>query len=114
MIQTLNLILLTSVEFGGMRKNLKKLLDTENKDLFIKLYESWCYNPASTFSLCLVAEAYYHAYDLVCAFASLEITVNFLIEIDKLVQLIESPIFTGNLICWFFLQVATHPHNLQK
>jgi len=94
MIQTLNLILLTSVEFGGMRKNLKKLLDTENKDLFIKLYESWCYNPASTFSLCLVAEAYYHAYDLVCAFASLEITVNFLIEIDKLVQLIESPIFT--------------------
>merc|ERR1712137_228592 len=95
MVQTLNLILLTSVEFATMRKNLKNLLNSEHKTLFIQLYKSWCHNPASTFSLCLIAEAYDHAYELVCKFAELEITVGFLVEIDKLVQLIESPIFTG-------------------
>lgn len=30
--------------------------------------------------------------------AEIEVTVDFLIEIDKLVQLIESPIFTCNII----------------
>jgi vacuole morphology and inheritance protein 14 len=95
MIQTLNLILLTSVEFVEMRRNLKDLSNAEHKSLFVELYKTWCYNPAATFSLCLIAEVYHHAYDLVCAFASLEITVNFLIEMDKLVQLVESPIFTG-------------------
>uniref|UniRef100_A0A7S4IQF6 Vacuolar protein 14 C-terminal Fig4-binding domain-containing protein n=1 Tax=Vannella robusta TaxID=1487602 RepID=A0A7S4IQF6_9EUKA len=78
-----------------MRENLKDLLNSEHKTLFIRLYKSWCHNPASTFSLCLIAEAYDHAYELVCKFAELEITVGFLVEIDKLVQLIESPIFTG-------------------
>ena len=95
MVQVLNLILMTCIEFSGMRKKLRNLLATEHKNLFIRLYKSWCHNPASTFSLCLVAQAYDHAYDLVCKFAEMELTVNFLVEVDKLVQLIESPIFTG-------------------
>lgn len=95
MVQTLNLILLTSIEFADMRRSLKDLLNSEHRKLFVRLYKSWSHNPASTFSLCLIAEAYDHAYDLVCKFSELEITVNFLVEIDKLVQLIESPIFTG-------------------
>ena len=98
MVQMLNLILLTSIEFSDMRNNLKDLLNSEHKNLFVRLYKTWCYNPASTFSLCLIAEAYGHAYNLVCQFSELEINVSFLVEIDKLVQLIESPIFTGKII----------------
>jgi len=62
--------------------------------LFTALYKSWCHNPVSTFSLCLLAQAYEHAANLLQSFADLDITVNLLIQIDKLVQLIESPVFT--------------------
>ncbi|XP_061556335.1 protein VAC14 homolog isoform X2 [Phycodurus eques] len=37
---------------------------------------------------------YKHAYDLIQKFGGLEVTVDFLMEVDKLVQLVESPIFT--------------------
>lgn len=72
------------------------------------LFRSWCYNAVATFSLCLLAQAYEQAYNLlqilydVPSFlnhannnsAELEMTVNMLIQIDKLVQLLESPVFT--------------------
>ena len=45
-------------------------------------------------SLCLLAQAYEQAYNLLQIFAELEMTVNMLIQIDKLVQLLESPVFT--------------------
>jgi vacuole morphology and inheritance protein 14 len=48
----------------------------------------------ATFSLCLLAQAYEHATQLVFKFADLEVTVTLLMEIDKLVQLVESPVFT--------------------
>jgi len=43
--------------------------------------------------LCLLAQTYEHASHVVFKFADFEITVNTLMEIDKLVQLLESPIF---------------------
>jgi len=48
----------------------------------------------SVFSLCLLAQAYEHASNLLHIFADLEITVPMLVQVDKLVQLIESPVFT--------------------
>ena len=67
----------------------------------------------ATFSLCLLAQTYEQAYQLLqvlyvsvyqsgllktvltnCTSADLEMTVNMLIQIDKLVQLLESPVFT--------------------
>jgi vacuole morphology and inheritance protein 14 len=48
----------------------------------------------ATFSLCLLAQAYEQAYNLLQIFGELEMTVNMLIQVDKLVQLIESPVFT--------------------
>ncbi len=45
----------------------------------------------AAFSLCLLAQAYEHASNLLTIFAELEITVALLIQIDKLVQLLESP-----------------------
>ena len=62
--------------------------------MFGVLYRSWAHSPASLLSLCLLCQAYEHACEILTCFAELEMTVNFLLEIDKLVQLLESPIFT--------------------
>jgi len=95
MVQTLNLIMLTAVEFYDVRAYLKNIgSDLEHKELFIILYRSWAHSPASLLSLCLLCQAYEHSCQLLTKFADLEMTVNFLLEIDKLVQLLESPIFT--------------------
>ncbi|RWS20978.1 protein VAC14-like protein [Leptotrombidium deliense] len=64
MVKTLNRILLTSPEL-----------------------------PVATVALCLLTKNYKHACDLLMLFGDLDITVEFLTEIDQLVQLIESPIF---------------------
>lgn len=105
--QTLNLILLTSRELLEVRQILQSVSSESAKgagkgngkgqsgaDLFIPLYRSWCHNPTATLSLCLLSRMYEQATYLINSFAEIEITVGFLVEIDKLVQLIESPIFT--------------------
>ncbi|KAF8524585.1 vacuolar protein 14 C-terminal Fig4p binding-domain-containing protein [Hysterangium stoloniferum] len=95
MVQKLNIILITSPELLEFRKRLKNLETRQDgQALFTTLYRSWCHNPVAVFSLCLLAQAYEHASNLLTIFADLEITVSFLVQIDKLVQLIESPVFT--------------------
>ncbi|KAI8836478.1 vacuolar protein 14 C-terminal Fig4p binding-domain-containing protein [Chytriomyces cf. hyalinus JEL632] len=94
MIQTLNIILVTAPELSDLRRRLKNLDSRDGLLLFAVLYRSWCHNPVSTFCLCLLSQAYEHASTLLQTFADLEITVQFLIQVDKLVQLIESPVFT--------------------
>ncbi|CAL1588150.1 unnamed protein product [Knipowitschia caucasica] len=94
MVQTLNTILLTSAELFQLRNQLKDLRTTESCALFCCLYRSWCHNPVATVSLCFLTQNYKHAYDLIQKFGDLEVTVDFLMEVDKLVQLIESPIYT--------------------
>ncbi|KAM9780202.1 protein VAC14 homolog [Neosynchiropus ocellatus] len=93
-VQTLNTILLTSAELFQLRNQLKDLRTQESRALFCCLYRSWCHNPVATVSLCFLTQNYKHAYDLIQKFGDLEVTVDFLMEVDKLVQLIESPIFT--------------------
>eukprot|EP01126_Amoeba_proteus_P056280 TRINITY_DN7057_c0_g1_i4.p1 TRINITY_DN7057_c0_g1~~TRINITY_DN7057_c0_g1_i4.p1 ORF type:complete len:267 (+),score=44.22 TRINITY_DN7057_c0_g1_i4:434-1234(+) len=92
-IQILNLTLLTAAEMLEMRNDLKSLSTPESKDLFIALYKSWCYNESAVFSLCLLSQMYEHACHLIMKFSEFEMTVETLVEIDKLVQLLESPIF---------------------
>ncbi|CAG8589814.1 12652_t:CDS:10 [Acaulospora morrowiae] len=94
MVQNLNSILITSPELSDLRKRLKNLETRDGQMLFTALYKSWCHNPVATFSLCLLAQAYEHAANLLQNFADLDVTVNLLIQIDKLVQLLESPVFT--------------------
>ncbi|XP_061837224.1 protein VAC14 homolog [Nerophis lumbriciformis] len=94
MVQTLNTILLTSAELFELRNQLKDLRTAESGALFCCLYRSWCHNPVATVSLCFLTQNYRHAYALIQRFGDLEVTVDFLVEVDKLVQLIESPIFT--------------------
>ncbi|RCI00210.1 hypothetical protein CU098_002673, partial [Rhizopus stolonifer] len=94
MIQNLNIILITSSELSDLRKRLRNLELKDNQRLFNTLYRSWCHNAVAAFSLCLLSQVYEHAANMLQIFAELEITVNMLIQIDKLVQLLESPVFT--------------------
>lgn len=64
MVQNLNSILITTPELSDLRKRLKNLETKDGQMLFTALYKSWCHNPVSTFSLCLLAQAYEHAANL--------------------------------------------------
>ena len=67
--------------------------ENDNINLFISLFYCWSNNPVATFSLCLLSQAYDLSAKLILKFAEVDITVGFLMQIDKLVQLIESPVF---------------------
>ncbi|KAJ4303608.1 hypothetical protein N0V90_002507 [Kalmusia sp. IMI 367209] len=94
MVQNLNNNLITAPELADLRRRLRNLDSRDGQSFFVSLFKSWCHNAVATFSLCLLAQAYEQAYHLLQIFADLEMTVNMLIQIDKLVQLIESPVFT--------------------
>ncbi|CAH1116528.1 unnamed protein product [Phaedon cochleariae] len=93
MVEHLNMILLTSSELYDMRSRLKDLKTEDCRSLFCCLYDTWCHNPVATVALCLLTQSYSHVCDLIKLFGNLEVTVEFLTEIDKLVQLIESPVY---------------------
>lgn len=96
MVRTLNLILLTSSELFELRTTLRNITDPKSALLFECLYRCWSHCPVSTLSLCLLSQCYQHVRELVILFGDLEITMEFLVELDKLVQIIESPIFACN------------------
>lgn len=94
MVQNLNNNLITAPELADLRKKLRTWDNRDSQILFVTLFRSWCHNAVATISLCLLAQAYEQAYNLLQTFADIEMTVNMLIQIDKLVQLLESPVFT--------------------
>ncbi|KAG6030180.1 hypothetical protein E4U41_000159 [Claviceps citrina] len=94
MVQNLNNNLITAPQLAEVRKRLRNLETKDGQTLFVALFRSWCYNAVATFSLCLLSQAYEQAYNLLQIFGELDMTVNLLIQVDKLVQLIESPVFT--------------------
>lgn len=97
MVQNLNNNLITAPELAELRKRLRNPDSRDGQIFFVALFRAWCYNAVATFSLCLLAQSYEQAYHLLQVFADLEMTVNMLIQIDKLVQLLESPVFTCEL-----------------
>ncbi|KAF2739500.1 ARM repeat-containing protein [Polyplosphaeria fusca] len=108
MVQNLNNNLITAPELADLRKRLRNLDSKDGQSFFVTLFKSWCHNAVATFSLCLLAQAYEQAYHLLQIFADLEMTVNMLIQIDKLVQLLESPVFTYLRIQ--LLEPERYPH----
>ncbi|CCJ28981.1 unnamed protein product, partial [Pneumocystis jirovecii] len=74
MVQNLNNNLMTSPELSDFRKRLKNLEFKDGQSLFVSLYR--------------------------CC-AELEMTVSMLVQIDTLVQLLESPVFTCGNYCKF-------------
>ncbi|XP_076944456.1 protein VAC14 homolog [Bidens hawaiensis] len=94
MVQALNLILLTSSELSNLRYLLKQsLVDSAGKDLFLSLYASWSHSSMAILSLCLLAQAYEHASSVIQSLTEEDINVRFLIQLDKLINLLETPIF---------------------
>lgn len=94
MVQALNLILLTSSELSELRDLLKQsLVNSAGKDLFVSLYASWCHSPMAIISLCLLAQTYQHASVVIQSLVEEDINVKFLVQLDKLIRLLETPIF---------------------
>mmetsp|Transcript_34679 Transcript_34679/g.70096 ORF Transcript_34679/g.70096 Transcript_34679/m.70096 type:complete len:1010 (-) Transcript_34679:3388-6417(-) len=139
MVQTLNLILLTAAELHGLRSLLAKsfakkgtgvvssLRYSENEEtkaadddtavgarVFSALFHCWCHNPVATFSLCLLAQAYDVAFALVKKFSELEVTVGFLMQVDKLVHLLESPVFIHLRLQLLDVEKPQHPYLLKS
>ncbi|KAG2261673.1 hypothetical protein Bca52824_068752 [Brassica carinata] len=95
MVQALNLILLTSSELSKLRNILRgSVVNREGKELLVALYASWCHSPMAILSLCLLAQAYQHAYVVIQSLVEEDINVKFLVQLDKLIRLLETPIFT--------------------
>ncbi|CAE7233428.1 unnamed protein product [Rhizoctonia solani] len=94
MAQKLNIILITSPELSEFRKRLKNLESraSPTKQLILLYLTNLHIRMAKLYSL---PQAYEHASNLLAVFGELEITVQLLVQIDKLVQLIESPVFTS-------------------
>ncbi|XP_078429485.1 ARM repeat superfamily protein [Wolffia australiana] len=94
MVQALNLIMLTSSELSELRSLLKQsLVNSSGKDMFTTLYSSWCHSPMATISLCLLAQAYQHACSVIQSLGEEDINTRFLVQLDRLIRLLETPIF---------------------
>uniref|UniRef100_A0A0N4ZX00 Protein VAC14 homolog n=1 Tax=Parastrongyloides trichosuri TaxID=131310 RepID=A0A0N4ZX00_PARTI len=94
MVSMLNIILNTTVECFELREKLRNLDTEESVDLFLAIYRCWCYQPINTLGLCLLSQNYSHAADIVKRLSKIDMTVDLLVEIDRLIQLIESPILS--------------------
>lgn len=80
MVQMLNMILLTSPELFDLRQQLKKMETEESRSFFCTLFKSWCHSPMSTYALCLLAQQYEHACQLLLKFSDLPMTVSILVS----------------------------------
>lgn len=64
MVQNLNNNLMTAPELADLRKRLRSLDTKDGQTFFVSLFRSWCHNAVATFSLCLLAQAYEQASNL--------------------------------------------------
>eukprot|EP00096_Caligus_rogercresseyi_P013988 TRINITY_DN6547_c0_g1_i2.p1 TRINITY_DN6547_c0_g1~~TRINITY_DN6547_c0_g1_i2.p1 ORF type:complete len:222 (-),score=45.49 TRINITY_DN6547_c0_g1_i2:56-721(-) len=94
MVENLSTILLTTQELYKLRTLLKDLASKETCEIFCCLYRTWCHSPVATLALCLQSGCYKHVRTIIQVISTTDITIDILIELDKLVQLIESPTFT--------------------
>ncbi len=99
LVELLNLILLTSAELSDFRDSLRGCAAPggggggEGAAVFSALFRTWVVNPVASISLCLLAHAYALAARLVVRVHDMQVTVGLLMQLDKLVQLLESPVF---------------------
>ncbi|GJP38987.1 hypothetical protein CLOM_g23386 [Closterium sp. NIES-68] len=64
------------------------------RGLFLALYPAWCHSPIAAVSLCLVAQAYEQAWGIVDALDESDLSLSLMVQVDKLVLLLETPIFS--------------------
>ena len=100
-VQQMNHVLLITEEAKDLRDLLKDCIsstettdsDRRKKQLFHILLHSFSHNLASTLSLCLWGGAYRTASTFLYQIDPLDINLIFLVEIDKLVEMLERPLF---------------------
>ncbi|VUZ55626.1 unnamed protein product, partial [Hymenolepis diminuta] len=92
-VQLLNQILLTQPSVLTFREFLHNIDLEKDADLFEELYRAWCHNPVALLALCLLTQNYSHCRVLAKSFGDLTMSVEVLTELDRLIQLIESPVF---------------------
>ncbi|AOA60614.1 PtdIns(3,5)P(2) sythesis regulation factor [Komagataella phaffii CBS 7435] len=97
MVQMLNNNLITAPELTKLRHNLnlKSNMNESEEDwnLFKRLFKSWSHNPPALLSLCMLCQSYQLAFGILETFTENELTVSLMVQIDILVQLLESPVF---------------------
>jgi vacuole morphology and inheritance protein 14 len=118
LVQTFSWILLTAKETKNLREELlltpslvvadtaalaqrkESGTDASRRDtgtdasLFLDLLEPWFHNPVSALALCLWASQYELATELTVRLAAFEPSIDLLRQLDQLVHLLESPIFS--------------------
>lgn len=115
MVQVMNLILLTAPELQDLRGKLKRSIinsDKESCNLLLQLYNAWRFSPGATISLCFLAQAYSHASSIIAVLADSFVDVDLLVQIHKLVLLLESPIFA--YLRLQLLEPLRYPHLLKS
>lgn len=95
LVQKLNQILLTTQPLFGLRSRLSNEDDPDMTKLFYSLYDAWCHSPIAALTLCLLTNNYKHANEIVAALAQMDVNMDILTEIDWVVQLVESPVFSS-------------------
>lgn len=93
LVQKLNQILLTTQVLFVLRSRLSSEDDPDLTNLFNTLYLAWCHSPIAAITLCLLSNNYRLANEITMALSKSDINVELLIQIDWVVQLIESPVF---------------------
>lgn len=78
------------------------------KALFLKMYTTWCHNAISTLGLCLITGAYKHGARIVAELCHVELTVPMLVQLDKLIHMVESAPLTYMRLQ--LLEPLAYPH----
>eukprot|EP00758_Cryptobia_borreli_P006451 Tbor_TRINITY_DN5155_c0_g2::TRINITY_DN5155_c0_g2_i1::g.26270::m.26270/K15305/VAC14, TAX1BP2; vacuole morphology and inheritance protein 14 len=98
-VLSLHSMLMTLKEMMPLRALLRQEDDFSSKssisrDVFSKLLVCWAYEPVASIGLCLLSARFDQALDLVQDLGESEVTAHTLVQLDRLAQLIESPVFS--------------------
>ncbi|VDL81896.1 unnamed protein product [Nippostrongylus brasiliensis] len=91
-VSMLHGVLLTATELFILRDQLRKLEGKDSVSLFECLFRCWCYRPIALLGLCLLSQNYAQAAEIALLLSQVDMTLDVLVEIDKLVNMIESPV----------------------
>ncbi|VDM58935.1 unnamed protein product [Angiostrongylus costaricensis] len=91
-VSMLHGVLFTATELFILRDQLRNLEGKDSVSLFECVFRCWCYRPIALLGLCLLSQNYAQAADIVLMLSQVDITLDVLVEIDKLVNMIESPV----------------------
>lgn len=96
LVELLDLLLLSEDELEEVRAVLRQSFsDPQAMELFEQLFRTWCVNPVSCIGLCLLAQAYDLAYDMLLILSRAKVTVEMLSQLTRLVQVLETSVFVS-------------------